>query len=134
MYFIEVINCPKELSAVWRTKIDDSPHRSYYLIVEASSKNGEKRHVLIRNYETDRNETVTKWAVEVSSEIDKNLRWISKMMAKFKVAKSEAFNRTLFNPFMIHELPVQQLPLGSVITIKNTRSELIINCQISLCT
>src|SRR5690606_21506903 len=73
-YPLTIVSRAGELTGVWRRPPGRSAARNYYLIVEAVTPGGEKLELPIRNEETGRTETVSKFGVRVSQEVFERVR------------------------------------------------------------
>jgi len=72
-YRLDIVTKPGELSALWRTARNSSTH-NYYIIVEATDNTGKPVQVKVRNEESDKQESVSKWAVRVDDRVYHQIR------------------------------------------------------------
>lgn len=61
-------------SGFWRIPEANPDERNYYLVVEAIAPNGKALSLPIKNEETGRTETVSRWGVRVSEEVFETVR------------------------------------------------------------
>lgn len=66
---IRIVDRPGEMSGIWRVRDDDPRTKVHYLVVEAVRPDGTTVPRRIHNVETDRIETVTKWAIRVPESV-----------------------------------------------------------------
>ena len=67
-YDVQVVSRPGELSGFERVPDDNPRAQNFYLVVEAIAPNGAALRLPIRNEETQRTESVSKWALRVDEE------------------------------------------------------------------
>lgn len=64
-YDLRIVSAPGERSGVFRVPDVNSSARNYYLIVEAVTPDGTRLSLPVRNEETGKTETVSRWGVRV---------------------------------------------------------------------
>lgn len=73
-YTIRIVSRKGELSGLWRIPKVNRTARNYYLVVEAVDARGNIVKQTILNEETNKRETVAKWAVRVPREVLERVR------------------------------------------------------------